>query len=183
MDQTLQIDFVKNVSPSKISDTSREQLISLFETNSQFSNICNTAFIFLLFLRNYKKDGVIPTSISSIYTTFLTDYMKMEQKLHKVENDIDQSLKLSLLSYIAFIMSKNDKVQIDKDDLLEFVDDNKKAEVEMVFDILLANGLLIGAGEKSDKVKFYQQTLQEFLLAYWFCHNNVYPIRLSLVIL
>ena len=180
LDQTLQIDFVKNVSPSKISDTSREQLISLFETNSQFSNICNTAFIFLLFLRNYKKDGVIPTSISSIYTTFLTDYMKMEQKLHKVENDIDQSLKLSLLSYIAFIMSKNDKVQIDKDDLLEFVDDNKKAEVEMVFDILLANGLLIGAGEKSDKVKFYQQTLQEFLLAYWFCHNNVYPIHMTI---
>ncbi len=174
LDQDIQVDFMKNVSEDEIDNLLRSDLIKLFKENAQFSLICNTPFIFLMFFRIFKKEKQIPNSISMIYSNFLQDFLEEEENKNVSSKQFDVMKKLNLLQYVAYLMTKDNKVEIDVEHLIRLSDNKHQEEIIQIIPVLLTNGLIISCGNDK-RIKYFQQTLQEYLLAEWFSLNSIFP--------
>jgi hypothetical protein len=167
LNATMQNWFIQN----KINGLENQQKVIDALNNEELRIICNNQFIFLMVVDLILFNNIIPKSVCDVYEKFLPKFLTEWEK----EKDLESIMHV--LKTIAHNMTMNNMVEIPKPSLTNLLKHEDVANIDQIIDKLLKSGLIIIL---KNNLKFFQQTLLEYLFALFLIDNCHYPKRFTL---
>jgi hypothetical protein len=174
MIRDLNWDDIEYLINKKITEKSKkEEILKAFE-DPDLQATCTNQFICLMVLDLFREKDFVPKTIKSeVYESFLDTFLKRWAK-----KPVHLEEQRSFLEDIAYYItcSQDSKTLILEENLLKDIKEEKGLDGTKILNELYTNGFL---EKKGDRIKIFQQTFQDFLLASYMTKHNVFPINLE----
>jgi len=137
-------------------------------SNDVLLNMCGNPFIFLMVARILREEDQPPHQVSQVYDRFIEEFFQWEQQRRRNETMDSKEMRRRLEGIARCIAECSD----DRDDVAKEV-----LAARFPHDVIesaLVHGIL---ESREEKIRFFQQTFQEFLFASWLHREKVFPVE------
>jgi hypothetical protein len=156
------------------SDEVKSAVYNAFKKQPNLRELCKIQFLFLIAVELISSLKGLPLRRVDLYHNFLSRYLKWMKVPELETNHI-----IELLSKIAFMMRKtrgNRTLILNSKLSLLIAKNSKSVDKKTLMIIFYKYGLIEKIGKYS---KFFQETLQEYLCAYYLVTNGILPCELN----
>ncbi len=156
------------------SDEVKDAVLNAFNQQPKLRELCSNQFLFLIAVELISSLKGLPLRRVDLYKKFLSRYLKW-MKVPQLERDH----MIKLLSKIAFTMRKTrgNRTLILNSMLSRLTaEEVRSQDARSVKTMLYKHGLIEKVGKYS---RFFQETLQEYLCAYFLVSNGILPCNLN----